>query len=1439
MAAATRALTPRRRGLNRNSGSSNLHARSALHRAGRAAVESLESRVLLTAVLSYHNDLASTGVNSTETLLTPASVNVSQFQKQYTVPVDGQIYGQPLYDPGVNITTGSQPGIHNVAFVDTQHDSLYGIDTQGGSVLWKLSLTDATNPLVNKLGATTITTVSSTDLNSGDISPEVGITATPVIDPSTNMMYITAKTKQIIGGNGHYVYMLYKVNIQSGAIAASAVIGDTMYANGAYTYRVTDTGTGTDPYVNGTGDGSISSQGTTTWGGTSRVYFNAMRAMDRPGVTLVNGSIYLSFASHGDNGPYHGWVLRYDPSTLALNGALNTTPNGGLGGIWMAGGVLVADSSGNLFAETGNGSFNTSSANFPNGQYAPQDADYGDCFIKITADTVNNSPTKQNVNGWGMKISDYFSPYNNATLNGGDTDLGSGAPVLLPDAVGSAAHPHLLVGAGKEGKIYLLDRDHMGGFSATTDNIVEEQAYSSTAGTGINGSLNTPAFFLNGAGGTSGTLYYFPGYGGNGRQFTVSNGAFSAVATHQTTDTFGSLNGTPSISANGTTNAIVWVIDRGSNTLRAYDATNLSNELWTSNSAPNGRDTLNPATKFSVPTVADGRVMVGTLNALVVYGPPTPATSAPAAPSLLTGAAPNYNNVTLTWQDNSNNESEFLVERSPDGQTNWTQIGTASANSATYTDNTVLSTTPYYYRVRAYNLFQGGSYSAYTNVFTVTTPQAPPTGTGDGLAASYYIDTNGNHLTGTPTVTRVDPFIDSTSQWPNYAPAPAVGNTNFSAKWTGKIQAQYSQTYTFNTQSDDGVRLFVNGQELINDWTNHGQTSDSGSIALSAGQEYTIEMDFFQGGGPDIAQLFWSSTSTPLQIVPQSQLYSGTAPKAPSGLTAIPASATQLNLSWIDNSNNETGFDLEREIGSGGFTSLATLPANTTTYIDTALTPGQGYTYEIRALNFAANSAYSAPFTITTPTPPNKPTNMQEVSATTTQITVEWQDNSNNEDGFRLLRAVAGANFNVIANLPPNTTSYVDNGFGGTGLAPGTEYEYHVQAYNIAGYNDFAGTDTATLTLPPSGLTVAGADKQVTLNWTPPAYSSGNTATLTYNVYRGTAAGNETQLVGSALLNPTFTDTGLADGQAYFYKVTAIDPGGESAASSEVSATPLAPAHVAGITVLGSAWTPAYLADLATAGLGTNGYAIPTGAKQSSALPWSNLDTVRVIFDENVSVQQGDLTLAGVNVPSYAIAGFSYDASTYTATWTLATPIAADRLKLDVAATVQNADGQDLNGAWTDGGSQFPSGDGTASPFVFDFNVLPGDSDGSGTVAFADFVQVSNNFGKSAAANPLLDFNGSGKIDFADFVALSNDFGKSLPAAPAAPAAISALVLKSASPAVVTNAAIAAPLAVTSTRSQTGARKSPATPLAAPTPSVPAVPANNIRVVTQRNLHKL
>jgi hypothetical protein len=564
--------------------------------AGGVAAECLEQRLLLSAsVVTYHNDNASLGQNAQETVLTPSNVNSTSFGRLFTTNVDGNVYAQPLFVPRLTIAGR----VHNVLFVATEHDSVYALDAANGNVLWHVSFLTKGLP-----GATSITTVSITDVNASDIHPDIGITSTPVIDSSTNTLYVTATTKETVNRVAHFVQRLHALDILTGheKLGGPATLGDTTFINGVYTNK-------SPIFVNGTGDGND---------GHGHVFFNALRQLQRVALTLANGQLYMGWGSYGDNSPYHGWIASFNPATLALTGVLNSTPNGGKGAFWMSGGKLSIDAKGNIYGMTGNGTFDGSNsggtiAGINSGGF-PVKGDFGDSFVKIAIDTVHNSPTNQNVNGWGLKVVDYFTPFNQATLSSTDKDLGSGAPVVLPDAAGDAAHPHLLVGGGKEGRIYLLNRDNLGKFSpnqtAENTHVIEEVSQVRLAGP----IFDTPAYF-------KGQLY-FAAQDTTAKSFSIPNSTahINPTPLSVSADTFGLHGSTPSISSNGLTNGIVWDIDLTTNELRAYNATGYNTELYTSHQAANSRDALGTAEKFTVPTVADGFVFVGTTNSIVAYG---------------------------------------------------------------------------------------------------------------------------------------------------------------------------------------------------------------------------------------------------------------------------------------------------------------------------------------------------------------------------------------------------------------------------------------------------------------------------------------------------------------------------------------------------------------------------------------------------------------------------------------------------------------------------------------------------------------------------------------------------------------------------------------------------------------------------------------------------
>jgi hypothetical protein len=512
----------------------------------RPTVVELEPRLLLSAdVLTFHNDNGRTGQNLAETTLAPGNVTASAFGKLFTDAVDGAVYAQPLIKS--NVTVPGQ-GTLNLVFVATEHDSVYAFNAdRPGAPVWHDSFI---NP------AAGVTTVANTDISSSSIGTEVGITGTPVIDASTSTLYVVAFTKEVSGATTTYVQRLHALNLATGA----EKFGGPIVIQAA---------------VPGTGQGSS--------GGV--VSLDAFHENQRPGLLLDNGVVYIAWASFDDHTPYHGWVIGYNAQTLQQVAVFNTTPNGGLGGIWLSGGGPAADASGNIYVITGNGTFDASSATPPNN-------DYGDSFLKL-------SPTAS-----GLSLASSFTPFNQAVLDARDEDLGSGGPILLPDQ--SGPNTHLMIGAGKEGKIYVLNRDSLGGFDASTDHVVQELPSSLTA------LFGTPAYF-NGQ-------VYFGGDLNPLTAFTLTNGLLSSTPASQTSVTFGYPGTTPSISANGSANGIVWVVqNEGTAVLRAYRADNLATELYDSNQA-GSRDQPGDAVKFEVPTVANGKVYVATQSGVAVFG---------------------------------------------------------------------------------------------------------------------------------------------------------------------------------------------------------------------------------------------------------------------------------------------------------------------------------------------------------------------------------------------------------------------------------------------------------------------------------------------------------------------------------------------------------------------------------------------------------------------------------------------------------------------------------------------------------------------------------------------------------------------------------------------------------------------------------------------------
>jgi hypothetical protein len=508
------------------------------------------------AVTTYHNDNYRSGANTREAILTLSNVNEVQFGRRLVLPVRGYVYAQPLYVPGVNINGV----LHNVVYVATEHDQVDAFDANTGAQLWQKSF-------IGTFGNRQIKTLSTSDDLGGcpNLVPEVGITGTPVIDPVRQQLYLVAVTKEIVGSTVTYYQRLHVLDIRTG----TENISDPFF------------GAPIQARTLGTGSGSVDGYLT----------FNPLLQIQRPALALANGAVYVAWAGYCDNPPFHGYLMGFNAGSARPVGVFVTTPDGYDGGIWGSGSGPAVDAVGNVYMPTGNGLFDVNVGG----------RDYGDSILRLSWAGI-----------WPV-VADYFTPWDEAILDAYDIDPSSGGILLLSDQPG-APFPHLLVQVGKEGTIDLVNRDNMGHFNPTGDNQIV-QTLPDGASYGVWGA---PAMWNNNLyiGSVSAPLrafYYDP----------VAQ-QIQANPTSVTPETFHNPGPTPSVSSNGNSNGIVWIIEGddqnyGLAVLRAYDATNLANELYNTNLNPT-RDQAAPAVKFAVPTIADGMVFVGGQNQVNVYG---------------------------------------------------------------------------------------------------------------------------------------------------------------------------------------------------------------------------------------------------------------------------------------------------------------------------------------------------------------------------------------------------------------------------------------------------------------------------------------------------------------------------------------------------------------------------------------------------------------------------------------------------------------------------------------------------------------------------------------------------------------------------------------------------------------------------------------------------
>ena len=626
------------------------------------------------SVTTYHNDNSRTGQNTQETILTPANVNSQHFGKLFTVPLDGWVYAQPLYLSNVTIAGAK----HNVLYVATEHDSLYAIDANSGAIYWWISLIPPNGNTVN----------SNTDLgNCTDLVPEIGITGTPVIDITTGTIYLVA-TGTV---NGSIVQYLHAIDV----VTSAEKFG------GPLLIQATVPGTALD------GDGK-------------NVSFSPRFENQRASLLLDSGHVVIGWSSHCDFNPWHGWIMSYSANPLAQEAVFNTSPNGNSNGVWMSGGGLAADGSGNIYFPTGNGTWNGTT-------------DFGDSIVKLGLPSGGSFP-----------VVDYFTPYNQSSLAGGDTDVASGGLILLPPL---PSNEQLLTQMGKEGKIYLVNAGNMGKYcvdanptcSGNDPNIVQEIPNATI------GVWGTPAYW-------NGNLYWAGGDDSGDpdtlKAFSFNGpnnvGMLSTSPTSESVKEFSFASPSPSISANGTTNGILWGLDDhafgsacsgGSNcqVLYAYDATNLANMLYNSSQAANNRDVPGGAVKFVTPTIANGMVYVGSQLAVSGYGLITPAA---AAPTLTPEQGSYTSTVNVTLSDNGT--AGATIHCTTDGST-------PTASSPACSSLTISSTTT----VKAIATASGYNPSAVASGIYTIDPGAPAINYGSGFTSTGLTLNGSAKLNGT------------------------------------------------------------------------------------------------------------------------------------------------------------------------------------------------------------------------------------------------------------------------------------------------------------------------------------------------------------------------------------------------------------------------------------------------------------------------------------------------------------------------------------------------------------------------------------------------------------------------------------------------------------------------------------------------------------------
>jgi hypothetical protein len=1095
-----------------------------------------------TDVLVSHYDAGRTSQNLNEAALTVQSVNVATFGKVYSVPVDGYVFAQPLYK--ANLTIPGR-GTFNVVFVATEHSSVYAYDADSATPIWHTSFI---NPAA---GLTTRKTNPALE----DPWPEVSITSTPVIDPTSNTLYVVAETVQ--SGSPAY-YWLHALDITTGLDKTPPVKVQA------------SVGSGTTPLT-----------------------INATTSQQRPGLVLANGVVYVAIGSDGDDFPWVGWLVGYNATTLARVSVFCASADGTYGaGVWSSGQAPPVDPNGNIYMATGNGTFNGST-------------DWADSWLKF-------SPAA------GLTVADYFTPFNQAALGAADDDVAAAGLTLLPPGVGSAAHPNLLVGTGKDGEIYLVDRDNMGKYNgsySTPNSYIVQWIKSGIGGTPIN-PLNSPLPY-------AGNSYTAPAYWQNRiylcgvsdacKIYSLSNGQLSSTPTSQAAATFGYPGAQPVISAanSSATSAVMWAVEfnstLGVGVLHAYDATNLATELYNSSQAANNRDTAGAPVKFAVPTVSGGKVFMGGSAGFDVYGllastpqrlaaptfSPAPSTYPSAQVVTITAAAGAVIYYTL---DGSPPTLASAVYSSPLNITATTTIRAMAVQSGMLTSTTALGT--YTISPVTQISYVQGNYA---------TPQSPQSAVAVKFtAAQQQGDLNVIVAGWNDSTTTIKSVTDSSGNVYTAAIGPTVYSgvasqaIYYAANIGGAAANANTVTVTFNVAAGyPDIRILeysgIAGSsplDVVSGAASSAGTVSSGAVTttnahdLLVGADVTLESTLSAGSGftsrmitvPDgdlvedrtvTSVGSYSATAivapagpTVIQMVAFKGASGGSpvTPTAPSALAATAASATAINLTWgaaTESGGSIAEYLIERCQGSGCSSFAQVGTATGTSYADSGLTGSMSYTYRVRAQDAVGQTGpYSNSATaVTAGATPTAPTNLAATAASSTLVNLSWgkaTEAGGTISQYLIERCQGPGCSNFVQVGTASSVTFADGSLTGS-----TTYSYRVRAKDSVGntgpYSNIATASTAapTLTAPANLAATSASSSQINLTWSAATETGGTISQYLVERCQGSGCSTFAQIATAS--STSYNDAGLTAATTYSYRVRAGDAAGHTGPYSNVA----------------------------------------------------------------------------------------------------------------------------------------------------------------------------------------------------------------------------------------------------------------------------------------------